>query len=207
MILAAGNALASALTSRSFASRLAWSYSWPMLHSAPHGEFASTSTVSCTLAFAFIFLSIFLFGYRCSLPNKSPKPTAVGAFSSAVAVHVTSRRWLSFFRSASLARGRFVRLYDHHRKGCCLAIRMALPQSCGLWLPRSGLARFHPHQRSIQPRIRLGVQCRRRRAVLTRRSRAIAVTPNKSPEATAVGACRSAVAVHVASRQWLSFFR
>jgi hypothetical protein len=32
-------------------------------------------------------------------------------------------------------------------------------------------------------------------------------TPNKSPEPTAVGACRSAVAVHVAVRRWLSFFR
>jgi len=31
--------------------------------------------------------------------------------------------------------------------------------------------------------------------------------PNKSPEPTAVGACRSAVAVHAASRRWLSFFR
>ena len=31
-------------------------------------------------------------------PNKSPEPTAVGAVRSAVAVHVTSRRWLSFFR-------------------------------------------------------------------------------------------------------------
>ena len=31
--------------------------------------------------------------------------------------------------------------------------------------------------------------------------------PNKSPEPTAVGACRSAVAVHVASRRWLSFLR
>jgi hypothetical protein len=31
--------------------------------------------------------------------------------------------------------------------------------------------------------------------------------PNKSPEPTAVGACRSAVAVHVAGRRWLSFFR
>jgi len=32
------------------------------------------------------------------LPNKSPEPTAVGAGSSAIAVHVASRRWLSFFR-------------------------------------------------------------------------------------------------------------
>jgi hypothetical protein len=31
--------------------------------------------------------------------------------------------------------------------------------------------------------------------------------PNQSPEPTAVGACRSAVAVHAASRRWLSFFR
>ena len=31
-------------------------------------------------------------------PNKSPEPTAVGACSSAVAVHVAGRRWLSFFR-------------------------------------------------------------------------------------------------------------
>src|SRR5450759_2386480 len=34
-------------------------------------------------------------------PNKSPEPTAVGTVSSAIAVHVTSRRWLSFLRSAS----------------------------------------------------------------------------------------------------------
>jgi hypothetical protein len=32
------------------------------------------------------------------LANKSPEPTAVGAGSSAVAVHAASRRWLSFFR-------------------------------------------------------------------------------------------------------------
>ena len=31
-------------------------------------------------------------------PNKSPEPTAVGAVSSAIAGHVASRRWLSFFR-------------------------------------------------------------------------------------------------------------
>jgi hypothetical protein len=31
-------------------------------------------------------------------PNKSPEPTAVGAVSSAIAVHVVSRRWLSFLR-------------------------------------------------------------------------------------------------------------
>src|ERR1035437_8038626 len=31
-------------------------------------------------------------------PNKSPEPTAVGPFSSAFAVHVVGRRWLSFRR-------------------------------------------------------------------------------------------------------------
>ena len=31
-------------------------------------------------------------------PNQSPEPTAVGAGRSAIAVHVTSRRWLSFLR-------------------------------------------------------------------------------------------------------------
>jgi X-X-X-Leu-X-X-Gly heptad repeat protein len=31
-------------------------------------------------------------------PNKSPEPTAVSAFCSAVAVHIAGRRWLSFFR-------------------------------------------------------------------------------------------------------------
>lgn len=36
------------------------------------------------------------------LPNKSPEPTAVGAVRSAVAVHVASRRWLSFLRSAEI---------------------------------------------------------------------------------------------------------
>ena len=30
--------------------------------------------------------------------NQSPEPTAVGACSSAIAVRVASRRWLSFFR-------------------------------------------------------------------------------------------------------------
>ena len=31
--------------------------------------------------------------------NKSAEPTAVGAVSSAIAVHVAGRRWLSFLRS------------------------------------------------------------------------------------------------------------
>jgi len=55
------------------------------------------------LAAGFMLCSVF---WICRLflmrrdhtPNKSPEPTAVGAVSSAVAVHATSRRWLSFFR-------------------------------------------------------------------------------------------------------------
>jgi hypothetical protein len=39
---------------------------------------------------------------RMMLPNYSPEPTAVGACRSAIAVHATSRRWLSFFRCAAL---------------------------------------------------------------------------------------------------------
>jgi hypothetical protein len=35
----------------------------------------------------------------------------------------------------------------------------------------------------------------------------LTVWPNQSPEPTAVGDVRSAIAVHAASRRWLSFFR
>ena len=41
-----------------------------------------------------------ILGWWCfaKRPNKSPEPTAVGACSSAIAVRVASRRWLSFLR-------------------------------------------------------------------------------------------------------------
>jgi len=45
-----------------------------------------------------LFFMEFLTAATASWPNKSPEPTAVGAVSSAVAVHAASRRWLSFFR-------------------------------------------------------------------------------------------------------------
>jgi len=41
-------------------------------------------------------------------PNQLPEPTAVGAVSSAVAVHVTSRRWLSFLRSVKQEKGQIM---------------------------------------------------------------------------------------------------
>jgi len=40
----------------------------------------------------------FIMDFTSLMPNKSPEPTAVGAVSSAIAVHVAGRRWLSFFR-------------------------------------------------------------------------------------------------------------
>jgi len=49
-------------------------------------------SLRCRLEFQLLFLDFML------PPNKSPEPTAVGAVSSAVAVHVASRRWLSFLR-------------------------------------------------------------------------------------------------------------
>ena len=40
----------------------------------------------------------FIMDFTSLMPNKSPEPTAVGPFSSAFAVHVVGRRWLSFLR-------------------------------------------------------------------------------------------------------------
>ena len=40
----------------------------------------------------------FIMDFTSLMPNKSPEPTAVGAVSSAIAVHAASRRWLSFLR-------------------------------------------------------------------------------------------------------------
>jgi hypothetical protein len=40
----------------------------------------------------------FIMEFTSLMPNQSPEPTAVGAVSSAIAVHVASRRWLSLLR-------------------------------------------------------------------------------------------------------------
>ena len=40
----------------------------------------------------------FIMEFTFLMPNQSLEPTAVGAVSSAVAVHAASRRWLSFLR-------------------------------------------------------------------------------------------------------------
>jgi hypothetical protein len=69
-------------------------------------------------------------------PSKSPEPTALGAVSSAVAVHVTSRRWLSFTLDYSL-----MKKISHpfHQTGLlllfcglCAAIN---PVSAQIWTP------------------------------------------------------------------------
>src|ERR1017187_2239801 len=46
----------------------------------------------------FFIHGLYMLLQRLTPPNKSLEPTAVGAVSSAVAVHVVSRRWLSFLR-------------------------------------------------------------------------------------------------------------
>ena len=52
-----------------------------------------------TLCIFALFAAIdFFFMSLIAMPNKSPEPTAVGVGRSAVAVHVASRRWLSFLR-------------------------------------------------------------------------------------------------------------
>ena len=57
-----------------------------------------------TAIFRRVRFAVFTFSCHrfCSViefaPNQSPEPTAVGAVSSAIAVHVASRRWLSFLR-------------------------------------------------------------------------------------------------------------
>ena len=62
----------------------------------------STTLRTRSSIFRLLELSVFRFSFLLDfislMPNKSPEPTAVGAFSSAVAVHVASRRWLSFLR-------------------------------------------------------------------------------------------------------------
>ena len=54
--------------------------------------------IAAATAVAFLFVEPVVRGLQGLPPNKSPEPTAVGAVSSAVAVHAASRRWLSFFR-------------------------------------------------------------------------------------------------------------
>ena len=58
----------------------------------------SSSPVPEPSVWSLFGISIFMFCWLKKRPNQSPEPTAVGAVSSAIAVHVANRRWLSFFR-------------------------------------------------------------------------------------------------------------
>jgi hypothetical protein len=76
---------------------------WPFIAVAFifHGDLPDISLIPVwilTGMFWAAVIELFIKLKRRKMPNKSPEPTAVGAVSSAVAVHVTSRRWLSFFR-------------------------------------------------------------------------------------------------------------
>ena len=58
---------------------------------------ATAAHIALTAAIALCVIGDFTL-HGTPKPNKSPEPTAVGAASSAVAVHVAGRRWLSFLR-------------------------------------------------------------------------------------------------------------
>ena len=68
------------------------------------GAFSRVSAMAFTLSYLSRdiefehFRIVVYFDSMSRTPNQSPEPTAVGACRSAVAVYVTSRRWLSFFR-------------------------------------------------------------------------------------------------------------
>ena len=55
-------------------------------------SFLAASRVEPMVCVALILLS-----FMTLVPNKSPEPTAVGAGSSAVAVHAAGRRWAQLF--------------------------------------------------------------------------------------------------------------
>jgi hypothetical protein len=64
-------------------------------------SFKTVSTIFSQYRLAYIERSHFDYdGFTLwfMTPNTSPEPTAVGAVSSAIAVRVASRRWLSFLR-------------------------------------------------------------------------------------------------------------
>jgi len=84
---------------RCFLCRLA--LSGVLVASALAGIFAKMVQAAFDGRQHFLCAGSYAFCYWLSMtatPNKSPEPTAVGAVSSAIAVHVAGRRWLSFFR-------------------------------------------------------------------------------------------------------------
>jgi hypothetical protein len=149
-------------------------------------------------------------------PNKSPEPTAVGAVSSAVAVHVASRRWLSFLRSAAstVPTTPTPRLLHLESRGHCRSGRIVATSSpAGAPIPRAPL--FSP------------CHCRRTLHILVARPPTAATSsfarhtilyrrtlhstlpircpqPNKSPEPMTVGRRSSASRLMLVGPSWLS---
>ena len=80
-----------------------WEYRWNYGWWNYHWNYGASAATIYGIALSVL---VVMAGFPCSqnagqmtvTPNKSPEPTAVGVGSSAVAVHVASRRWLSFFR-------------------------------------------------------------------------------------------------------------
>ena len=96
----------------------------PFIHFARDSANGATILISVLAVFLLgaAFWSVvigYYFGHRLP-PNKSPEPTAVGAVSSAVAVHAASRRWLSFLRSAAARADRsLTELLHAYDNWCC----------------------------------------------------------------------------------------
>jgi len=77
--------------------------SWPSVvieFALPHSldAFSILIGIPATGLFWGVLIDLICVKMTPKRPNKSPEPTAVGAVSSAIAVHAASRRWLSFFR-------------------------------------------------------------------------------------------------------------
>jgi hypothetical protein len=137
------------------------------------------------------------------MPNKSPEPTAVGAVSSAIAVHVASRRWLSFFRYAASRS-----VFSTHRMSHILAMIRRQPSHA-----HRGLFRSSPP--SMMRIRRLAGSCGGQpcmpiahiQAAAFHSIRSIDVAGqrhNKSPEPMTVGRRSSASRVMLIVPSWLS---
>ena len=84
---------------------IGWSFGFFPVPGSPMPQVSGTISISpvpepssFTLIVVAASLLIIRRLYSTMWPNQSPEPTAVGAGRSAIAVHVASRRWLSFFR-------------------------------------------------------------------------------------------------------------
>ena len=152
------------------------------------------------------------------LPNNAPEPTAVGAVSSAIAGGVSHPPWLSL---DSLGHFAPHETYSLHSWSYRVLTRLVGRRRCRrvyCHIFHSTDRRTHRetwHWHGLAESARHDFRFVRRHSVVSSIGQRAEKEgcqmrdqwPNKSPEPTAVGAGRSAVAVHAASRRWLSFFR